>query len=151
MSNELIEQKSWWKKNWTWFIPVSGFLLLICPVFISSEIIGIGTDFAQAYSDTELYQDAIKKVKSDQKVKELLGEIELIDKFAILEGEVNYTNGNQTINSTLRIQGTKGKAKMDISADRIDGQWVFKRINVRIKNSDNSKQTIEIIGDSNKQ
>ena len=151
MSNELIEQKSWWKKNWTWFIPVSGFLLLICSVFISSEIIGIGTDFAQAYSDTELYQDAIKKVKSDQKVKELLGEIELIDKFAILEGEVNYTNGNQTINSTLRIQGTKGKAKMDISADRIDGQWVFKRINVRIKNSDNSKQTIEIIGDSNKQ
>jgi|AntRauTorckE5430_2_1112549.scaffolds.fasta_scaffold00039_17 hypothetical protein len=151
MSNELIEQKSWWKKNWTWFIPVSGFLLLICSVFISSEIIGIGTNFAQAYSDTELYQDAIKKVKSDQKVKELLGEIEPIDKFAILEGEVNYTNGNQTINSTLRIQGTKGKAKMDISADRIDGQWVFKRINVRIKNSDNSKQTIEIIGDSNKQ
>ncbi|AFU68230.1 hypothetical protein P700755_001296 [Psychroflexus torquis ATCC 700755] len=150
MNNELIEQKSWWKKNWKWFIPVSGLLLLICSVFISSEIMGIGTDFAQAYSDTELYKDAIKKVESDQKVKELLGEIEPIDKFAILEGEVNYSNGNQSVNSTLRIQGTKGKAKMDISADRVEGQWVFKKINVRIKNSDNSKQTIEIIRDSKK-
>jgi hypothetical protein len=150
MNNELIEQKSWWKKNWKWFIPVSGLLLIIFSVFISSEIVGIGADFAQAYSDTELYQNAIKKVKSDQKVKELLGEIVLIDKFAILEGEVNYTNGNQSVNSTIRIQGTKGKAKMDISADRVQDQWVFKKINVRIKDSDNSKQTIEIIRDSKK-
>jgi len=97
------------------------------------------------YSDTELYQNALEKVKSRQKVTELLGEIEPIDKFAILKGEVNYTNGNQTVNSTIRIQGTKGKAKMDISPDRIEGQWVYKKIDVRIKNPDDNKQTIKIM------
>jgi len=138
------------EKNWKWFIPVIALLLIIFSVFISSGVRGIGADFAQAYSDTELYQNAIKKVKSDQKVKELLGEIEPIYKFAILEGKINYTNGNQTINSTIQIQGAKGKAKMDISADRIEGQWVFKKINVRIKDSNDIKQTIEIIRDSKK-
>jgi len=24
MNNELIEQKSWWKRNWKWLVPVSG-------------------------------------------------------------------------------------------------------------------------------
>ncbi|TXE15923.1 hypothetical protein ES731_14785 [Psychroflexus gondwanensis] len=84
-------------------------------------------------------------MKSRQKVTELLGEIEPIDKFPILKGEVNYTNGNQTVNSTIQIQGTKGKAKMDISPDRIEGQWVYKKIDVRIKNPDDNKQTIKIM------
>jgi hypothetical protein len=70
---------------------------------------GIGTDFAQAYSDTELYQDAIQKVESNQKVKELLGKIEPIDKFAILEGEVNYSIENQSVNFTIWIQERKSQ------------------------------------------
>jgi hypothetical protein len=36
---------------------------------------------------------------------------------------------------------------MDISADRIEGQWVYKKINVRIKDPDDNKQTIEIISE----
>ena len=86
MNNELIEQKSWWKRNWKWFVSVCGILLIIISVFISSGMGRIGADLAQAYSDTELYENALEKVKSDQKVNELLGEIEPIDKFAILEG-----------------------------------------------------------------
>jgi hypothetical protein len=41
VNNELIEQKSWWKKNWKWFMPVSGFLLILLSVFISSGIGGL--------------------------------------------------------------------------------------------------------------
>ena len=145
MNNELIEQKSWWKRNWKWFVPFSGILLIIISVFISSGMGGIGADLAQAYSDTELYENALEKVKSDQKVTELLGEIEPIDKLAILEGAVQFTNNNQTVNSTIRLKGTKGKAKMDITADRINNEWEYKIINVRIKNPPEQKQTIEII------
>jgi predicted negative regulator of RcsB-dependent stress response len=145
MNNELIEQKSWWKRNWKWFVPLSGILLIIISVFISSGMGGIGADLAQAYSDTELYENALEKVKSDQKVTELLGEIEPIDKLAILEGAVQFTNNNQTVNSTIRLKGTKGKAKMDITADRINNEWEYKIINVRIKNPPERKQTIEII------
>ena len=114
-------------------------------VFITSGMGGIGADLAQAYSDTELYENALEKVKTDQKVAELLGEIEPIDKLAILEGEIHYTNKNQTVNSSIRLKGTKGKARMDITADKINNEWEYKIINVRIKNPPEKKQIIEII------
>ena len=106
---------------------------------------GIGADLAQAYSDTELYENALEKAKSEQKVIELLGEIEPIDKLAILEGEVHFTNNNQTVNSSIRLKGTKGKARMDITADKINNEWNYIVINIRIKNPPEKKQMIEII------
>jgi ABC-type branched-subunit amino acid transport system substrate-binding protein len=106
---------------------------------------GIGADLAKAYADTELYDNALEKVKSDKRITELLGEIEPIDKMAILEGQVKYSNENKTVNSTIRILGDKGKARMDISADRIKNEWNYTKINVRIKNPPELKQTIEIL------
>ncbi|QXP59004.1 cytochrome c oxidase assembly factor Coa1 family protein [Olleya sp. HaHaR_3_96] len=144
MNNELIKHKSWWNRNWKWFVPVSGILLIIISVFISFGMSGIVSDLTQAYSDTELYEKALEKVKSDQKVTELLGEIAPIDNLAILEGDIYYTNNNQTVNSTIRLKGTKGKARMDITADKINNAWEYKIINVRIKNPPKNKQTIKI-------
>ncbi|MCX2680268.1 cytochrome c oxidase assembly factor Coa1 family protein [Galbibacter sp. EGI 63066] len=145
MNNELIEQKSWWKRNWKWFTPVCAIILITVIIFFSSGMGGITTDLAQAYADTELYENALEKVRSDQKATELLGEIAPVDKLTILEGEVNYSNNNQTVNSTIRIKGTKGKARMDISADWENNKWNYKKINIRIKNPPEKKQTIEII------
>ena len=106
---------------------------------------GITTDFAQAYADTELYKNALEKVNTNQKVNELLGEIEPLGKMAILEGQTEYSNDNQTVNSTVRIIGTKGKARMDITAEKLNSEWNYSKINVRIKNPPEKKQTIEII------
>jgi hypothetical protein len=49
------------------------------------------------------------------------------------------------VNSTIRLKGTKGKAKLDISADRINNERNYTKINVRIKNPPENKQTIEIL------
>lgn len=144
MNNEISKQKSWWKKNWKWFVPVCGVILLLIAIFFSSGMGRITADFAQAYSDTELYENAVNKVEADQRVKKLLGNIEPIEKMAILEGETKYSNDNQTVNSTIRIIGTKGKARMDISAYRENNKWIYSKINVRIKTPPEKKQTIEI-------
>ena len=145
MNNELIEQKSWWKQNWKWFVPISGVILISITAFLLSGMGGITTDFAQAYADTELYKNALEKVNTNQKVNELLGEIEPLGKMAILEGQTEYSNDNQTVNSTVRIIGTKGKARMDITAEKLNSEWNYSKINVRIKNPPEKKQTIEII------
>ena len=145
MNNELIEQKNWWKRNWKWFVPVSGISLFLILILSSSNVGEIGVDLVQAYSDTELYNNALKKVKSNKKVIELLGEIEPIDKLAILEGAVRYSNNNKTVNSSIRVIGKKGKAKMDISANLINNSWAYQKINTRIKKPIEIKQTIEIL------
>lgn len=74
----------------------------------------------------------------------MLGEIEPIDKMAIVEGQVQYSNNNTTVNSTIRINGSKGKARMDISANKVKNKWSYSKIHIRIKNPLEKRQTIKI-------
>lgn len=143
MSNELITQKSWCKRNWKWFIPLTGIILILIIVFFSSGLGGTTADLTQAYADTELYENALQKVKSDKRVIEILGEIEPIDKLAILEGSVKYSQDNKTVNTSIRLKCIKGKAKMDITANRIDNKWDYEKINLRIREP--IEKTLEII------
>jgi len=144
MNNEITAPDRWWKRNWKWITPVFGIVLISITLFFSSDMDEVATDLAQAYADPELYNNALEKVRRDQRVKDLLGEIEPIDKMAILEGHVAYSNDNNTVFSSVRIVGAKGKASMDISADRINNTWNYKKINIRIKNPPEKKQEIEI-------
>jgi hypothetical protein len=145
MNNELVTQEHWWKRNWKWAVPIVGTIMMAIVIFFSSGMNLIVTDLVQAYADTKLYEYALEKAKSNDSVIELLGEIEAIENLAILEGEVHYTNENKTVNATIGLKGTKGKAKMDITANRINDKWSYKKINIRIKNPPEKKQTIELI------
>jgi len=145
MNNELIEQKSWWNQNWKWLIPVSGIILISFTIFFSSGMDRISTELVLAYTDNELYENALEKIKADKRVVELLGEIEPIDNLAILEGSVKYSDNNKIVNSSIRVIGKKLTAKMDITAEKINNKWIYKKLNVRIKKPIEKKQTIEII------
>ncbi|PKD17303.1 hypothetical protein APR41_18570 [Salegentibacter salinarum] len=144
MNNDLLQQKSWWNRNWKWVLPIFGIIFISIAVFFSSNMDGVAADLAQAYADTELYNNALVKVKTDQKAKVLLGDIEPIDKMAILEGHVEYSSDNKSVYSSVRIVGTKGKANMDISADRINNKWKYNEISIRIKNPPEKKQEWKI-------
>nr|WP_315201501.1 cytochrome c oxidase assembly factor Coa1 family protein [uncultured Flavobacterium sp.] len=144
MNNELIVEKNWWNRNWKWFLLTFLFLLLF-GFILSSSIDGNITDIAQAYSDNSLYEKAIEKAKTNKRVLEVLGEIEPIDKLAILEGNAVYSNNNNSVALSIRINGTKGKAKMDISAEKNGTAWKYKTINIRIKNP---KEEIQITKDT---
>ncbi|WP_299223373.1 cytochrome c oxidase assembly factor Coa1 family protein [uncultured Aquimarina sp.] len=67
---------------------------------------------------------------------------------AILEGEVRYSDNNKSVDLSIRIKGSKRKASMDISADKINGEWNYKKINIRIKKPIEEKQTIKILEQS---
>ncbi len=146
MNNELIVEKTWWKRNWKWFLPTSLlFFLIIFGIILSSSIKGSVTDIAQVYSDNSLYEKAIEKAKTNERVIELIGEIEPIDQLAILEGNAIYSNNNNSVELSIRIKGNKGKGKMDISADKNGKEWKYKKINIRIKEP---KETIQILKDT---
>ncbi|OOV18600.1 cytochrome c oxidase assembly factor Coa1 family protein [Flavobacterium sp. LM4] len=143
MDNELIVKKSWWGKNWKWFLPTLTLIfLLLFWLILSLSIDGNVTDIAQAYSDNSLYEKAIEKVKTNQRVLEVIGEIEPIDKLAILEGNAIYSNNNNSVELSVRVKGSKGKGKMDISADKNGTEWKYKKISIRIKEP---KEEIQIL------
>ena len=146
MDNELIIEQSWWKRNWKWFLPT--FILIFLLVFgflLSSSVGENATDIAIAYSDNSLYEKAIEKAKTNERVIEVIGEIEPIDKLAILEGNAIYSSNHNSVELSIRIKGNKGKGKMDISAKKNGNEWEYKKIKIRIKEP---KEEIHIINDT---
>lgn len=63
---------------------------------------------------------------------------------AVLEGDVEYTNQNNNAHFTVRIEGNKGKAKLEGIAMRNNGTWEYKKLTVRIKNPPEKRQTIVV-------
>lgn len=141
MDNEIIARKNWWQRNWKWVMPVGALAL----IFIILNVINIGgmPDFAQAYNDPELCQNAVDMANKNERVNTVLGTIEPIDKLAIMEGNAKYSNKGNAVDITARITGTKGSAKMDFSADKVAGKWQYKWIKIRIKKPE---EQIRIVG-----
>lgn len=135
------------KKSLKWIAPIIIVLAIGIYLFSSSGMTKISTDFIQAYSDQTLYENAIEKANENQKVLEKIGLIKPIGNMTILNGEVNYTNENQTVYSSIKVEGNNGKGSMDIVANRENEKWIYEKINIRIQDSEKNKETIEIISD----
>jgi hypothetical protein len=146
MDNELITKDNWWKRNWKWLVPTC-VLLFFFGIWLALTLIITGNidDYAQAYSDTLLYEKAFEKAKTNDRIIAVLGNLEPIDQLAIIEGDVKYSNNGNSVDLSIRIQGTKGRGKMDIVADKKGTVWNYKKINVRIRQS---KEVIQIIKSS---
>ena len=145
MNNDLIKNKTWWQKNWKWFVPISSvFSIVTAAIFLSGfgETLG---NYTKAYSDSELYENALIIVRENNRVKETLGDIESINNMTILNGYVEYSDNNNSINTTIKVSGEHGKAMLDISAYLINGKWRYKDLKIRIKKPQEKKETIEIL------
>ncbi len=132
-------------KSLKWIIPTIVILAVVFYLFSSSGMGKVATDLTQAYADEELYKNAIEKANSDQRVLEKIGEIQPIDKMTILNGEVDFSDDNQTVNSTIKVTGSKGNGKLDLIAERENESWRYEKIDIRFKDSEKNKKTIEII------
>ena len=133
------------RKSLKWLIPIIVVLAIMLYLFSSSGMGKVATDLTQAYADQELYKNAIEKANSDHRVIEKIGEIQPIDKMTILNGEVNFSNDNQTVNSTIKVIGSKGNGKLDLTAIREDESWRYEKINIRIKDSGKKNKFSEVI------
>ncbi len=143
--SDLVENKSWWNKNWKWIIPVFG-IFLISIFAISTTDIGKNTiDIVKAYADPDLVETALNKARENEEVKNLLGTLDEIDKMAKLEGSVKYSNNDTSVDISVRVKGSKGNGRMRIIAERNGETWEYKKIAIGIKKL---KKTIEIIGET---
>jgi hypothetical protein len=131
------------KIKWVWI----GILIVVIGgsiyLFSSSGMTGHTMDFAQAYLDKSLYENAIEKTKNNEKVKEIFGELEPIDKLAILEGDVVYSNDNKTVKMSVRIKGSKEKGTMHILANKENKNWKYEKINIISKKQKNKVNIID--------
>ncbi|MHA7056678.1 cytochrome c oxidase assembly factor Coa1 family protein [Aquimarina sp. M1] len=137
---DYIDKKSWWRKNRGW---IFGTLILIVGFVITIlTILGkpIG-DFTKAVVDPSVYNSAYDMVQDDERVITLLGEVQPISIFEVLEGEVRYTEEGKAM-ITVGIKGVKQKGKMDIVAFKNNNSWQYQTIRIRTKKP---KKVIDVL------
>ena len=140
--NEVVEHKSWWKRNWKWLTPILGLFFIVIGLISTSEIGANVSDIVKAYADPDLIDRALLKAQENVEVKQLLGTLNPIDKMAIFEGTTKYSNNDTSIDISVRVKGSKGRGRMRIFADRNVDKWEYKEIVIGIKKL---KKTITII------
>lgn len=124
-----IREKNWGERNWKWLVPITAFLILI--IALLSLTSGLAS-FAQAYAEPALYENALEEARKNERVLEVLGDLQPVDKLAIMEGNAVYADDNSTADLTFRVKGSKGKGKMDVSVLKKNGLWEYQLIKIRI-------------------
>lgn len=125
------KQKSWFGKNWMWFVPTMG-----CLTLIILGALGLGTLFfgvTKLLADSTPSKYAIELASKNEKVISLLGNE--IEKDGIISGKVSYTNGDGTANLTIPISGIKGAGVIKVIATKTDGVWEYETLFVQIKST----------------
>lgn len=141
MDNELIAE-SWWQRNWKWLITI---VVIATGIALLLSFLANGSDFAKAYANPALYNNALQQANDNQRVKEVLGTLKPLDKMAIIEGNTVYSNQDKHVDITVPVSGDKGNAKLDITASKYGSAWKYSLIKIRIKEP---KQEIIIVDDT---
>ncbi len=139
----MVNQQSWIKRNWKWLLSLIVLMILSLSLFFTLTA-GHLSDFTKAYLEPQLFKGAVELAQKNENVSELLGEIEPINKMAILEGDVVYSNQGNKVEFSVKIDGTNRKARIDVIANKNKNVWEYEKITIRIKNPPENRQTIKV-------
>ncbi|MEQ6124299.1 cytochrome c oxidase assembly factor Coa1 family protein [Pseudotenacibaculum sp. MALMAid0570] len=123
------QQKSWFKRNWLWFVPTVG-----CGTLIILFFLGIGAlifGVTGMMSDATPTKYAIEKASNHQIVINQLGTP--IEQKGLISGEINFSNNDGSANLNIPVKGPNGKAIIYVVAEKVDGEWYYEKLLIRIK------------------
>ena len=127
--NELIQKKSWWKRNWKWAVPAGGCggCLIIVILFFGGLFAGVNSLF----TNSTPYQEALERVNNNEQIVELLGTP--IEKDGMMNGSINYSNGDGSADFSIPIKGPKGEGRLYIVGEKRFDEWSYSEMEVRIE------------------
>jgi hypothetical protein len=129
MEDDYVEvRRSWWDRNWKWFVPTGCVsILLIFVLFIGGIFFGV----TSMMTNSDAYKGAMNQVQHNQLVIEKLGSP--IEDDGMTSGSIHTTNDDGgNCNLQIPIKGPKGKATLFVVAEK-KGTWKYSEITVFIK------------------
>ena len=128
MNNELVPQPNWLKRNWKWALPLGGCLTLIIGlvVLFGSLFWGI----TNVMEDSQPYEYAIELINQDEELMNILGSP--IEKDGVIQGNINWINGDKSAKMVIPISGSKGNGSLFIDASGKADEWIYHEIRVEV-------------------
>ncbi|MCV2487206.1 cytochrome c oxidase assembly factor 1 family protein [Flavobacterium sp. SH_e] len=125
--SELIQRKSWWNRNWKWFVPTGCLSLL---VLFALFIVGIFFEVTSIIKDSDAYKESITAVQNNKIVVEKLGSP--IETDGMVSGNITSNNNVRTCDVQVPIKGPKGKATLFVVGEK-RGKWKYSEMSVYIE------------------
>lgn len=126
-SNELIDRKNWWERNWKWFVPTGCLsLLVLFGLFIAGIFFGV----TSMMTDSDAYKEAMNKVQHNKIIIEKLGSP--IESDGMTSGSINIQNNGGNCDLQIPIKGPKGKGTLFVVAEK-RGTWKYSVMSVYIE------------------
>jgi hypothetical protein len=120
------QQKSWFRRNWPWVVPLGGCLTLIVLAIFSIGALFYGV--SEVLTGSEPYEYAIQKANTNEHLIEAMGEP--IESNGMMNGSLNYKNKNGTADFSIPIKGPKGEGALYVMGSKENDQWSYSKLYV---------------------
>ena len=120
------QQKSWFRRNWPWVVPLGGCLTLIVLAIFSIGALFYGV--SEALTGSEPYEYAMQKANTNEQVIEALGEP--VESNGLMNGTFNFKNNKGTADFSIPIKGPKGEGILYVMGSKENDQWSYSKLYV---------------------
>ncbi|QHI37907.1 hypothetical protein IMCC3317_32900 [Kordia antarctica] len=137
-ANQLQEpQKSWWQRNWKWFVPTGCFTLL---ALVSVFVVIVYFSVASAMKQAEPFIDGFKNAMTNSYVIESLGEpIELGE---VTEEDIVIGKEAESVDIYFSVKGSKSEGTVHVVGKKLNGEWQYSEMSIYIEATE---ETIDLL------
>nr|WP_315220712.1 cytochrome c oxidase assembly factor Coa1 family protein [uncultured Flavobacterium sp.] len=123
-------KKSWWDRNWKWFVPTGCVsILVLIGLFISAIFFGV----TSMMENSDAYQGAMNTAQHNQLVIDKLGKP--IEADGMTSGSINVSGNTGNCNLEIPIKGSKGTGILFVVATK-KVKWKYSELSVYVKGTD---------------
>jgi hypothetical protein len=119
-------RKSWFSRNWKWFVPV------ILIVVFGLPLVVMGSVFA-AMKNSDAAKESVLKAQANPRVVQKLGTP--IEEGWLVSGSINTSTTSGDADLAVPISGPKGQGKVYVTAHKSAGAWNYSVMEVAFEGS----------------
>lgn len=124
----LAVPKSWFSRNWKWFVPT---LILGLVLLLALFVAGLMTFVFGLLKSSEPYQHAIAVASSNPDVVRELGTP--IAPGWFLSGNINVSGSSGNADLSIPLKGSRHRGTLYVVAKKTDGAWTYKKLKMLVE------------------
>ena len=120
-------RKSWFERNWKWFVPSGCLTLIVLFLAFVAAIFGI---VETSFRSSGPYTHALAQAQANSQVSEKLGQP--LKPGWLVSGSINVNGDSGDADISIPISGPRGKGEIYVVANKIAGEWQYKTLQVAV-------------------
>ncbi|HEY0369176.1 MAG TPA: cytochrome c oxidase assembly factor 1 family protein [Chthoniobacterales bacterium] len=120
-------RRSWWSRNWKWFVPTGCLTIVLAGVVFVCAIVFLVFGIIKS---SDVYKTSLARAKNDPAVIEALGTP--VKEGMFVSGNTHVEGPAGDANISIPISGPKGKGTVYAVATKSAGRWTYTTLEVEV-------------------